>query len=133
MDNEILKELKNKEREIYSQLQASMLFRQWEGIKSTILLYESNNVIQSDIKTEFAIPADYSSDLTWADKFLFGLNRISEGTPEDVTEELMKFETNEVKDLVFKKMRAVSYSLLDQRKIKILKKVGRKNKFVIKQ
>src|ERR1700747_1492550 len=79
MDNEILKDLKNKEREIYSQLQSSMLFRQWEGIKSTILLYESNNTIQSDIKSEFSIPTDYSSDLTWADKFLFGLNRISEG------------------------------------------------------
>lgn len=133
MENSILNDLKTKEKELYNQLQSSMLFKQWEGLKSTILLYEkpANDILQVEYNNE-NIPTEYDSNLTWADKVLFGLSRIKEGFPEDITNEIMKFETVMDSDTVFKNVRGKTYQLLNDKKIKIVKKVGRKSKLGLK-
>ncbi|MHB8261779.1 MAG: hypothetical protein ACYDCN_14505 [Bacteroidia bacterium] len=130
--NNTITDLENKEKEVYKELQNSTLFKQWESLKTTIQLFKKSDSVFVPIKSDENIPTEYNTDLTWAEKVLFALNRINEGFPEDITNEILKFETETDKEDVFKRVRGKTYMLLNNKKIRIVKKVGRKMVLAIK-
>ena len=129
-NNNTIIDLKRKEKEIYQELQTLNLFKQWESLKSTIGLFENINTVQRATKEN--IPTEYATTLTWGDKVLFAVNRIEEGFVPDIADELLKFEPGMDKETIIKRISGMVSLLIDRDRLRVLKKVGRKNKLGLK-
>ena len=99
--DDFLKTLHDKEKELRLELEQTSIFKKWEGVKTTIALFEngqSSNGVSNNPQpgiqqpaTRVAIPKAYHNDeLTWNEKVIFALSKLGEGSVADIVDFLKK-------------------------------------------
>ena len=90
-DLDFLKTLRDKEAELVSQLEQSPLFKQIQGIRSTIALFKNGDTVNHENAGAVIgdLPGkdqgkDYPVNGTWEAKILFALNEIRSGYISDI-------------------------------------------------
>ena len=135
MEDTILKPLREKERELRSKLEANPLFKQWEGIQSTISLFQNGEMVNGSKPASgngLDVPLEFSQDLSWNRKVLFALSKIKTGFITDIIEELKRHGAKEDDDFLAKRISTMASKLKTEHGLIGSKKVGKKAKYFIK-
>lgn len=131
-NKELLKVLKQKEKDLIDEFETTELGKQLKGIRSTISLFE-NGYSNSDVLSHsngIEIPATISEAQTWDSKILFALNNIKSGFVDEIVDELVKHGVD--KDDNLKRRVSVGASSLKRKGKLGGKSVGIKTKYFIK-
>lgn len=131
--NEFLTVLKAKEKELEAQLSQNSIFKQLEGVRTTIALFQngtSENGHEPTLQT-IKIPAEYSSDLTWKERVLFVLNKLNTAYVSQIVEELKRLGAKDSEEALSKRV-GVTVSAMKKKKILGVKWVGKKGEYFIK-
>lgn len=131
--DQFLKTLKDKEKELQSKLEANPVFKQLEGLRTTISLFESGHSVNGHGSLfDTSLPESYNAkEMTWKEKLLYALKQLGEASISDVVGYLKtKGETQDEEWL--EKRVGVMMSLLKKEHLVDVKKVGKKSKFFIK-
>lgn len=132
--DDFLKTLIEKEKEFRAKLEQTPLFKQWEGLKTTISVFENGSLTNgSEHSTSkgLVIPTVYSDDLSWSKKILFALGQLNAGFVSDIIAELRKNGVKESDEFMTKRI-STTASSMKKKKILGSKSVGIKEKYFIK-
>jgi hypothetical protein len=130
MEDNFLDTLKEKEREVFNELKKTPLYKQWEGIKTTISLFEGKDtagVTEADLIQETP-NIEYDPNFTWAEKVLYGVSKIGSGFVPDIIKEIKKVDPDEDDELMEKRVGNMVSVLISKGKLHIIQKSGRKIK-----
>lgn len=132
--NDFLKTLKAKEKDLEIELSNDPRFKQLEGIRSTIALFE-NEASENGNHSEFqgkGIPTEYSANLTWREKVLFALNKLGKTFLKNVVDFLKKQGETETDDWLSKRVGVTLSRLKKVEGIVGVRSVGKKKAYFIK-
>ncbi len=130
MVQENVNKLRQIEKSLLDELNESPLFKQLEGIRATIKLFENGHSQNNNLSAS-EVPAKYAQDMKWNDKIFFALNNIGSGFTKDIVNELKKHDTLDEK-MLLKKAISTIYLLKNNGKLKIIEKDKRRDKVAIK-
>lgn len=129
MEDTFLITLKEKEREVFKELKTTPIYKQWEGIKTTIALFEGKsnvNITENDFIEETVI-INFDPNSTWAEKIFYALSKIGAGFVSDIVKELKKVDnTNE--EILGKRIGNMISQLLRKKELQIIQKSGKRIK-----
>ncbi len=132
--DDFLKTLIQKEKELRLELEQTPLFKQWEGIKTTIALFQNGHEqAATNEESKPKIPKTYNdSELTWKEKVLFALSKIGEGSVADMVVELKKLGAKEKDDFLTKRVGITVSNLKVKDGVVDAKMDGKKGVYFIK-
>jgi len=129
-----LKTLKEKEKELQTELEQNPLFKQLELVRATILGFQnghSENGVQS--KSELDIPSNYSiEDMTWREKVLFALKKLGQAFISDIVEFVKKQGEKESDEWLDKRIGVTISRLKKVEGVVGVKLYGKKGKYFIR-
>lgn len=128
MDKAFITTLKQKEKELDSELKKSPVYKQLLAIRETIKSFEESPMKQEtgDRIEEPAISYNgYDSSSTWENKILYVLNNIKKGTVIQITGELEKIDKSLDQERLKKRVTVTCSWLLKE---SVIKKVGKEGK-----
>lgn len=133
--NSFIQTLREKEKELAKELESLPLFKQLEGIRSTIHLFQNGSSYKETPMVADAVtvvPEEYNDEtMTWNQKILFALQGIKEGFVPNIVKELKRLGCPETDEFLMKR---VSVTASNLKKEKLIKSVsyGKKVKYFIK-
>lgn len=132
MEDRLILTLKEKEKELLNELKESAIYKKWESVKTTISMFEGNNlkaIENSLFNNEIEDDIIYDENLTWKQKVLYALNKLDgkAGYKSDIIKELQKVDKNSEVDLE-KRVGVTISVLLKNKTLHIIQKSGKKIK-----
>lgn len=127
--------LKNKEQELLYELQQSPLYKQWDSIRNTIKLFETQTQSVAHTRAKGyvpAIPTEYTDRLTWKEKILYVLSIIEQGYISDIIAQLKHLGATETDLFLEKRISTMASSLKTQNALDV-KYDGKKAIYFLKK
>ena len=138
MDDNFIKSLRVKEKELLQQLEQVPIFKQLEGLRTTIALFQNGTSVDGPnngkptLPEDFRIPTEFSDELSWRGKILFALSRIKSGFIPDLITELRKHGIDETDEFLTHRISTTISKLRNSSDLISTKKMGRNAKYTLR-